>query len=82
MVEIRSSISELIRTQQETKMMAKINDDYILRTIEPPFIPEKKSKPNRKLICILTTIFGGMLGILWVSIRHYALDTGKQESGS
>jgi len=30
-------------------------------------------------ISILGALFGGMLGILWVTMRYYALGIGKQE---
>ena len=32
---------------------------------------ERKSEPNRAKICIVIAIFGGMLSILYVLIRHY-----------
>ncbi|MDG2296689.1 MAG: Wzz/FepE/Etk N-terminal domain-containing protein [Gammaproteobacteria bacterium] len=70
-VEIKESINSLIEAQLETQMMTQINEDYILIKIEPPFIPERKSKPNRSQTCILGTILGGMLSMCIVFIRHY-----------
>ena len=70
-VEIKESINSLIEVQLETQMLTQINEDYILIEIEPPFIPEEKSKPSRSLICILGTILGGMLSICIALIRHY-----------
>tara|TARA_B110000196_G_scaffold164786_1_gene141705 strand:+ start:109 stop:1038 length:930 start_codon:yes stop_codon:yes gene_type:complete len=70
-VEIKESINALIAVQLEKQMLAKINQDYILIDIEPPFIPEQKSKPTRTYICILGTMLGGMLSVLIVLIRHY-----------
>ena len=70
-VEIKGSINALIEVQLETQMLAQINQDYILIEIEPPFIPEQKSKPSRTLICVLGTMLGGMLSVLIVLIRHY-----------
>ena len=81
LIEIKSSINQLIQTQLQTQMMAKINDDYILRTIEPPFIPETKSKPSRSIIVVLGTMLGGILGILWILIRHYLLGAEKHDAG-
>lgn len=72
LIEIKESINALIEAQLETQMLAKIHQDYILIEIEPPFIPEKKSKPSRAFICILGTILGGMLSVLIVLIRHYS----------
>jgi LPS O-antigen subunit length determinant protein (WzzB/FepE family) len=70
-VEIRESINSLIKAQLETQMMAKINEEYSLAIIDPPFIPEQKSKPIRSIIVILSTIFGGFLSVMIVLGRHY-----------
>ena len=70
-VEIKGSINQLIEVQLETKMMAKVNEEYSLVIIEPPFIPEEKAGPNRALICQLGTLLGGMLGMIIVLLRHY-----------
>ena len=77
-IEIKESINRLIETLLETKMLAQINQDYILIKIEPPFIPEKKSKPIRSLICIIGTMLGGILSVLLVLIRHYFFAEEKQ----
>ena len=63
-------------------MLAKISTDYALMVIEPPFIPEKKSKPSRSLICLFGIILGFVTGILWVLRQHYfALNNIKQRPG-
>jgi len=74
LVEIKESINQLIKAQLETQMMAKINEEYSLVMIEPPFIPEEKSKPNRSVIVVLATMLGGLLSIIIVLFRHYLLD--------
>ena len=70
-VEIKESINLLIESQLETQMMAKINEEYSLITLEPPFIPDKKSKPNRAMICILGTILGAMISVIFILFQHY-----------
>jgi uncharacterized protein involved in exopolysaccharide biosynthesis len=77
-VETKESINSLIEAQLETQMLAQINQDYILIEIEPPFIPEEKSKPSRFLICVLGTMLGGMLSMLIVLTRHYFFVEEKQ----
>ena len=74
---MKDAINELLQSQLEMQMLSKINKEYILKVIEPPFIPEEKSKPLRALICILGTLLGGMLSCLWVLIRYYILDDRK-----
>ena len=72
-LDIKESINALIEAQLETQMLAQIHQDYILIEIEPPFIPEKKSKPSRALICIFGTFLGGILSVLVVLFRNYFL---------
>ena len=77
-VAIKESINTLIEVQLETQMMAQINQDYIFVEIEPPFIPEERSKPSRSLICIIGTMLGGILSVLIVLIRHYSFAEEEQ----
>ncbi len=71
LVEIKKSINQLIEAQLETRMMASIHEEYSLILLEPPFVPEKKSKPSRSLIVILATLLGGIIISLYVLYRHY-----------
>ena len=70
-VEIKYSINQLIQSQLETQMRAKVREDYVLRKIEPPFTPEEQSSPNSILICIFGTMLGGILSVLWVLYSQY-----------
>jgi len=74
LIEMKDSLNKLIQAQLETQMLANISTDYVLKAIEPPFIPEKKSRPSRSIIVIIATFLGGLLGILIVIIRHYFND--------
>jgi uncharacterized protein involved in exopolysaccharide biosynthesis len=61
---ISDSINELIEFHTYRQMKAQTNEDYLLKVIDKPYIPEYKSGPQRALICIL----GFILGILTLSI--------------
>ena len=69
--EIKQALAQLL--QEETKKLTLIeaNQYYVFDYIDPPAVMEKKSDPKRALICILSALFGGMLSILLVFIRHY-----------
>lgn len=62
---------QLIEEQTKTIMLAKIRQDYVLKTIDPAILPEQKAKPKRALICVLGTILGGMLSVILVLIRYF-----------
>ena len=79
-VETKISINQLIKAQLDTRMMAKINEEYSLVIIEPPFVPELKSKPYRAFICLLTTFIGGLLSVMIVLVRYYLF--GKETTNN
>ena len=71
--EIKQVLAQLL--QEETKKLTLIeaNQYYVFDYIDPPAVMEKKSEPKRALICILSALLGGMLSIVLVLIRHYAM---------
>jgi len=71
--EIKQVIAQLL--QEETKKLTLIeaNQYYVFDYIDPPAVMEEKSEPKRALICILIALLGGMLSIVLVLIRHYAM---------
>lgn len=73
LVSLTEVFAELIEEQTKTVMLANASDEYVFQVIEPPVAPELKSEPQRALICVLGVLLGGMLGVVGVLIRHYAL---------
>ena len=72
LITMREAINQLVQSQLETQMLSKVSKEYVFKVIEPPFIPEVKSKPNRAQISVLGTLFGLMISIIFVLVRHYA----------
>ena len=72
LADLQAVFFELIQSQTETVMLAQVRPEYVFKTIDPAVVPEENSKPDRGLICVLGTFFGGVLGVLTVLIRHYA----------
>ena len=82
-LDIKSNINQLILGQLQTQMTANISSNYVLNIIEPPYIPDKKSKPSRSLIVLLGAMLGFVIGIVLILMRHYfALYSTKETSGS
>ena len=77
LTDLQSRFFEMIQSQTETIMLAKVREEYAFKTVDPAVIPEQKDKPKRALICLLGTLLGGMLSVLWVLIRHYALNRDR-----
>ncbi len=69
--EMREVFYTIIEEQTKNKMVAEASPEYAFLTIAPSMLPEQKSQPKRALICILGTLLGGMLSVLWILVRYY-----------
>ena len=63
---------QLIEQQQQTLMLTKVRDDYVLKVVDPAVVAENKAKPKRALIVVLGTMLGGILAVLLVFIRYFS----------
>lgn len=63
---------QLIEEQTKSMMLTKVKAEYVLKTIDPPQVPDEKAGPKRALIVVLGTMLGGMLSVLIVLIRYFA----------
>jgi len=69
--EMQEVFYTIIEEQIKSKMLAEASPDYAFVVVSPSMVPEEKSQPKRALICILGTLLGGMLSVLWVLVMHY-----------
>ena len=76
LVSLDEVFAQLIEEQTKTIMLANVSKDYVFDIIDPPVVPEFKSKPSRARICVLGTLLGGMLGVVLVLVRHYSRSQG------
>lgn len=76
--EMQEVFYTIIEEQIKNKMLAEASPDYAFLAVSPSMVPEEKSQPKRALICILGTLLGGMLSVLWVLVVHY---TRSSEQG-
>ena len=68
--EMQSVFYRMIEAQIKTLMLAEVSDEYLLKTIIKPVVPEIKSKPKRALICVLGVVFGGALAVMAVFLKY------------
>jgi len=66
--DVQAMLYSLIEEQTKTVMLANVRDEYILQTVDPAIIPEKKSGPKRFIIVFLTTVLGFIFGFITVLI--------------
>lgn len=70
LAELQNVFFSLIEEQTKTVMLARVTDEYVLKTIDPAVAPELKLRPNRTLIAFLGMLIGGLLGVTIVSVLN------------
>lgn len=78
--DMRSVFFQLIEEQTKNLMLAEVETEFAFKTIDPAVIPEEKSGPKRALICVIATLFGGILGGGGVLVR-FVFRRGSPEDG-
>jgi len=63
---------QLIEEQTKNMMLTQVKVEYVLKTIDPPQVPDVKSGPKRALIVVLGFMLGGMLSALIVLVRYFS----------
>ncbi len=72
--EIKNSLSNLIQNEIRKLTLIEANDEYVFKTLDPAFVPEIKSEPNRKFILIFGTIIGMLAGIFFALTKGIFLN--------
>lgn len=65
------TFATLIEEQSKKLMLSKVREDYVFKSIDPPSLPEKKSKPLRAIICVIGTFLGGLIMSMFVLVRYF-----------
>lgn len=61
-VAIQQSIGRLLESELQKLMLAKGNEEYAFRTIDPAFVPKNPVRPDRILMIVFGTVLGLLLG--------------------
>ena len=64
------TIFELLAKQYEIAKIDEARDASIVQVLDKAVEPERKSKPSRALIVILTALVAGFLAVIWVFIKE------------
>lgn len=77
--EMRQTLFGLIANEQKNAMLAKTQKEFAFKILDPAVVPDKKIKPRRSLIVILTTFVAGFLAILYAFINEGIAKRRRQE---
>src|SRR5204862_7798938 len=64
---------ELLAKQYELAKIDEAKDATVIQVMDRAIEPERKSKPQRTLIVVLSAIAGLLLSLLWALIREAAI---------
>ena len=75
---IRQKIYSLIASQIETAMMSEVKENFAFKVIDPPRVPDKKIKPKRSQMVILSLVASLFAGIFVAFFLEY-IDKVKRQ---
>ncbi|MEC7929392.1 MAG: Wzz/FepE/Etk N-terminal domain-containing protein [Pseudomonadota bacterium] len=75
---VKDLFSELIEQEQQKFMLANVREEYVFKIIEPPVVPEKRTRPSRAKFCIIFTFISGMISVIFILIFDYFKKNRKE----
>lgn len=75
--EVKLALYSLIEEQTKTLMLANVRNEYAFKVIDGPLIPEEKASPARAVICVIITLLGFFLSVVFVVIK-FSLSNSKK----
>jgi len=78
--EHRKILYELISTEQKQAMLANTQQEFAFRVIDAAFVPDKKIKPKRAIIVMISAFVAGFLCVIFVFIRE-GMELRQEEMG-
>jgi uncharacterized protein involved in exopolysaccharide biosynthesis len=75
---LQSVFFSLIEEQTKTVMLARMTDEYVLKTLDPAVVPEEKFRPWRALIVILSVMSGFFFSVMAVLVFGYFSSPGSR----
>jgi len=76
-VTLQQSIGNLLQNELQKLMLARGNDEFAFRVIDPPEPPDKRARPRRTLIVVTAFLLAGMLSLFVVFVRHALRDSTR-----
>jgi uncharacterized protein involved in exopolysaccharide biosynthesis len=68
-VSLQQSMGRVLEGEMQKLMLARGNEQFAFKVIDPATPPKQRDAPKRALIAIVATLAGGFLGLLAVFLR-------------
>ena len=72
--DVKRTISQVLQQQLQLLMISEVTDEYILKIIDSPFLPEVKTEPSRSQICITFTLLALLLVYIGLVIKQLNIE--------
>jgi len=70
---LKETLSKLIQKELETLVLINKNEDYLITFLDKPYLPDKKSFPNRILFFVSSILAGIALSFLYMVSKYIFL---------
>jgi hypothetical protein len=64
--EMRDIFFRLIEEQTKTLMLARVRDEYALKVVDPPIVPDRPTRPSAVVVVLLGALGGACLAVIVV----------------
>jgi len=78
LVTLQESIGHLLESELQKLMLAKGNEEFAFKILDPAVSPKHRVRPKRALTAVVGTMLGGLLGVFVVLVGHL----GRADAGS
>lgn len=75
-VAMQQAVGRLLEREHQKLMLARGNDEFAFRVIDSAEVPETVARPNRRLMVIVATFFGGIIAVFFVLARNFVGSSG------
>jgi hypothetical protein len=67
--ELRQVFYGIISERTKNALLANVSEEFALRTVDPPSLPDRPARPRRLLIAALAAVLGVILFSGWIIVR-------------
>jgi uncharacterized protein involved in exopolysaccharide biosynthesis len=76
---LKNKLYDLIARQIEKETLARVQKYYSFSVIDPPFVPERKFKPKRAMICVLSVVAASFIAVFLAFFLEYVQNLKTRE---
>ena len=70
LVTMQQSIGQLLQSELQKLMLARGNEEFAFKVVDPAMPPKQRARPRRAVIAVIGTALGGLLGAVLVLLVY------------